>query len=74
MAKETVMTKNGGLVPVCIPKKDRNDDDLYVAINGKRYLIQKGKTVMVPPEVKEVLDNAEMQDEAAQAFIDANAQ
>lgn len=73
MAKAVAETNNG-LVPVYIPKKDRNDEDQYVAINGRRFLIQKGKTVMVPPEVKELLDNSEMQEAAAQAFIDANVQ
>lgn len=37
-------------------------DDVFVAVNGMRYQIQRGEEVEVPDFVKEVLDNSERQD------------
>lgn len=34
-------------------------DDMYVAINGRRFQIQRGVEVMVPRCVKEVIDNSD---------------
>lgn len=36
---------------------DKYKDDISVVVNGKRYLIKRGETVMVPRFVKHVLDN-----------------
>lgn len=36
---------------------DRYKDDISVMVNGKRFLIQRGKTVMVPRYVVHVLEN-----------------
>lgn len=59
-------------VPVFIPKESKGDDDLFVAVNGRRYLIQKGKTVMVPPEVAEVIEHMMEARAEADAYILAN--
>lgn len=56
--------------PVYIPKEYPKDDSQFVSVNGRRWLIQKGKTVLVPPEVAEVLRNANLMNEKAQAYID----
>ena len=34
-------------------------DDVYVAVNTRKFLIKRGVDVMVPRCVKEVLDNSE---------------
>lgn len=44
-------------------------DDVFVAVNGKSYLIQRGKRVKVPRFVKEVLDNSADQDKRAAEYI-----
>lgn len=39
-------------VPITIPRGDKRDDsNLFVSVNGVNYLLPKGQTSMVPPEV-----------------------
>lgn len=45
-------------------------DDVFVAVNGHRYQIQRGKTVDVPRCVAEVLKHSEEQDQAASLMVD----
>lgn len=47
-------------------------DDVPVIINGKCYQIQRGKSVMVPPAVAEVLDRSQEQDNATADLIDVH--
>lgn len=54
---------------VYIPKISRNDDALFVAVNGKRLLIRKGENVELPCHFAEVIRNSEKATEKAQAFI-----
>ncbi len=60
-------------VAVFVPKKDKNDDALFVAVNGKRYLIKKGESVHVPPEVAEVIENSRKAERFAEEYIAAVA-
>ncbi len=55
--------------PVFIPKLSKNDDSLFVAVNGKRMLIKKGETVNVPREFYEVIENSRKQTLDAEQFI-----
>ncbi len=55
--------------PVFIPKLSKNDDALFVAVNGKRMLIKKGETVNVPREFYEVIENSRKQTLEAEQFI-----
>ena len=41
---------------------DKYRDDLIVGVNGKNYVIQRGKTVAVPPYVAAILENSMAQD------------
>ena len=43
----------------------------FVSVNGEAYLIQRGVDVDVPPEVAEVLEHSQMQDELTAARIAA---
>lgn len=56
---------------IYIPKKSRDDDAQYIAVNGKRYLIKKGVPVRVPKFVAAVWHNAEEQQRKAEAYISA---
>ncbi|WP_458457481.1 hypothetical protein [Pseudobutyrivibrio sp.] len=47
------------LVPVKLYKDAKNKGDVLVTVNGQKFQIQRGKEVMVPQFVKEVLDNQE---------------
>lgn len=58
---------------VFIPRKNKNDTERYVAVNGENILIQTGKNVEVPLRYAEVIENSLRQDAAAEAFIEAYA-
>lgn len=47
------------MVRIKIQKTRNEKDDVYVAVNGKSYLIKRGEYVDVPACVAEVLDNRE---------------
>lgn len=58
---------------VFIPRLYKNDDALFVAVNGKRMLIKKGEPVQVPPEIYEVIRNSERQSASAESFIQSRS-
>ncbi len=58
---------------VFIPRKNKNDTERYVAVNGENMLIQTGRNVEVPLRYAEVIENSLRQDAAAEAFIEAYA-
>ena len=43
----------------------RYKDDVFVAVNGKSFLIKRGETVKVPRYIKELLDSSMRQNEYA---------
>lgn len=50
---KTEETKTNARVELHIPRGAANDEpNVVVGINGKLYVLPKGKTSMVPPEVK----------------------
>lgn len=52
--------KTAARVTVYVPRERADEDpNLFVGINGKNYLIPRGKSSQVPPEVAEELDRAE---------------
>ena len=54
---------------VYIPRISRNDDALFVSVNGKRILVRKGESVELPSHFAEVIRNSERATEKAVAFI-----
>ena len=58
-------------VSVFIPKTDKNDDALFVAVNGRRMLIRKGESVEVPPSFAEVIAHSVQAGMEAERFINA---
>lgn len=44
-------------------------DDVFVAVNGRSYLIKRGETVMVPRSVAQVLEQSDAQDKATSRMI-----
>lgn len=47
------------MVTIKLPLTRYEKDDVYVAVNGRTFLIKRGEEVQVPVYVKEVLDNKE---------------
>ncbi len=52
---------------------DKYKDDIFVAVNGKRYQIKRGVDVMIPESVYEVLINSQIQDQAAYRLMEEKA-
>ena len=47
-------------VTVTLPRAHRGEErDLFVSINGKAYIVPKGETSDVPPEVAAEIERAE---------------
>ncbi len=44
-------------------------DDVFVAVNGESYLIQRGVEVEVPDYIAEVLEHSAAQDEKTQQLM-----
>ena len=71
------MTKNSKskkekTVRIRLPKDRRDQEDVFVGINEKTWLIKRGVEVEVPECVAEVLENREIMLEKIMAFEDAN--
>ena len=57
---------------VFIPKRGRNDNERYVAVNGRRMLIKCGESVAVPHEFKEIIEQSQKQDRLSDEYIAEN--
>jgi len=58
-----------GRVELRIPRSSADEEqNVFISVNGKNFLIPKGQTVLVPPEVAEEYYRSE---EAREAFISA---
>lgn len=63
--------KTVDLVEVYIPKGSPKDDpNLFVGINGKNWLLPRGKKSMVPPEVKYEIERAHRAQDAFDEAVD----
>ncbi len=67
-ATETAKEK---LVKIRIPRERDRQDDVYVSINERDWLIKRGVEVEVPECVAELIRNAEEAEEKAYAFMDS---
>ncbi len=52
-------TNNQELVKIRLPKNKELQDDVFVSVNHRTWLIQRGVTVEVPACVAEVLQHSE---------------
>lgn len=60
-------------VKIKIPlERGGNNEDVYVAVNGRSWSIKRGVYVEVPECVKEVLDNSEAMYQEAMAFEESS--
>ena len=59
------------LVPIQLYKDNgKYNSDLFVRLNGRQYKIQRGKRVMVPKPIKEIIDQSEESDRRCAEMID----
>ena len=56
------------MVTIRIPLSRTEKDDVFVAVNGKKYLIKRGVDVRVPEAVAKVIKRSEKSMEAALAY------
>jgi hypothetical protein len=66
--KETTPVVKEKKVKIRIPLERGNTEDVFVSVNDRSWLIQRGKEVEVPECVVEVLDNQAIALEKAYAF------
>lgn len=57
--EETIAPVDDGMVTIKVPLTRTEKDDVYVALNGKSFQIQRGKEVRVPKGVAEILQHSE---------------
>ena len=68
MAEKKAVEKD--TVTIVIPREPGGEDMLFVALNGKSYLIPRGKAVEVPKNVADVYYESVAAQEAALDHID----
>jgi hypothetical protein len=59
MSETTTTNKAPKMVKIKLPLTRTEKNDVYVAVNGRSYLIKRGECVEVPASVAEVLENKE---------------
>ncbi|MBP3539286.1 MAG: hypothetical protein J6J62_05535 [Oscillospiraceae bacterium] len=69
MAKTVVIGEK--LVKIRLPKERRDQEDVFVGVNERTWLIKRGVDVEVPECVAEVLKNREDMLETIMAFENA---
>ena len=64
------MHKQTDYVTVSLPRATgREEDFVFVGLNGKGYTVRRGLTVRVPRPVAEILAEARRQEQRREAFI-----
>ena len=70
-ARKNISTAAERLVKIRLPKERREQEDVFVGVNERTWLIKRGVEVEVPECVAEVLENREMMLEIIMDFEDA---
>lgn len=70
-ATKATETEKEKLVKIRIPREKDRQDDVFVCVNGRTWLIKRGVEVEVPECVAEVIRNAEDVAEQAYAYMDS---
>lgn len=66
------MAKTNERVEVFIPRGQANEDpNLFVAVNGVSYLLPRGKTSLVPPEIAAEIERANRAENKRDENIDS---
>lgn len=70
--KKTEAPKEEKLVKIRIPRTKANQEDVFVSVNMRTWLIKRGVEVEVPECVAEVLRHSEEMMESIMLFEDAH--
>ncbi len=70
-ARKNISAAGERLVKIRLPKERREQEDVFVGVNERTWLIKRGVEVEVPECVAEVLENREMMLEIIMDFEDA---
>lgn len=70
-ARKNISAADERLVKIRLPKERREQEDVFVGVNERTWLIKRGVEVEVPECVAEVLENREMMLEIIMDFEDA---
>ena len=68
MATANTETKKQKMVTIKLPLTRKEKDDVWVSVNGEKYLIKRGVEVEVPDYVAEVLRRKEEMLDVAMAY------
>lgn len=60
-----VKTEKRKMVTIRLPKVKKDQEDLYVACNGERFIVKRGVEVEVPDYVAEIIRHSEEMREIA---------
>ena len=66
--EKTAKKKAEKMVTIKLQRERKDQEDLFVSVNEKTYLIKRGVAVDVPESVAEVIHNAELMQEEAYEF------
>jgi hypothetical protein len=69
---ETKTTNNAKKATVRLPRLNGKNavQEEFFSVNGKNYIIKRGETVEIPPEVEEVIRNGEKAEDYALSYTD----
>ena len=70
-AKKSAETEEK-MVTIKLPRNRRDEDDMFVSVNERTWLIKRGVEVEVPECVAEVIRNSELMQEEAYKFDKAS--
>ena len=70
-AKKSAETEEK-MVTIKLPRNRRDEDDMFVSVNERTWLIKRGVEVEVPECVAEVIRNSELMQEEAYEFDKAS--
>ena len=60
------------MVTIKLPRNKKDEDDMFVSVNERTWLIKRGVEVEVPECVAEVIRNSELMQEEAYEFDKAS--
>ena len=69
---ETAEKTAENMVKIKLPRNRKEEDDMFVSVNERTWLIKRGVEVEVPECVAEVIRNSELMQEEAYEFDKAS--
>jgi hypothetical protein len=64
---------SGEMITIRLPRQSKDEEDVSVWVNERRFLIKRGVSVDVPVEVWKILQQSEKMQEVIYEYENANA-